>query len=115
MHPLKKCPAVFYQHPDGTEPVRDWLRALPPDDRRVLGGDIATIEYGWPVGIPICKPMGGGLWEVRSSLPTRRIARVLFCIQNGKIVLLHAFIKKSQKTPLADMSIAKKRQKEIAS
>ena len=111
--PLKKIPAAFYQLPSGSEPVRDWLRGLPDDDRRIVGSDIATAEYGWPVGMPLCRSLGNGLWEIRSNLPSRRIARVIFCIAKGRMVLLHGFIKKTQKTPQVDIGLAKKRKKEI--
>lgn len=111
--PLKKVPAAFYQSPNGSEPVRDWLRSLPAPDRRAIGEDIATVEYGWPVGMPLCRSLGGGLWEVRSSLPSGNIARIVFCTGKGKLVLLHGFIKKTQKTPLEDLALAKKRKKEI--
>lgn len=81
---LKKIAAAFYRTAAGTEPVRDWLRALPPEDRREIGQDIATVEYGWPVGMPVCRPLGQRLWEVRSNLPGNRTARVLFCIARAK-------------------------------
>ena len=110
---LKKIPAVFYQSASGAEPVREWLKSLPEKDRRVVGGDIATAEYGWPVGMPLCRALGSGLWEIRSSLPNRREERVIFCIVKGMMVLLHSFIKKTQKTPKEDLDLAKKRKKEI--
>lgn len=110
---LKKIPAVFYQSANGSEPVREWLKALPEKDRRVVGGDIAAAEYGWPVGMPLCRALGSGLWEIRSSLLSRRESRVIFCVVKGMMVLLHAFIKKTQKTPKEDLDLAKKRRKEI--
>ena len=110
---LKRIPAVFYRNDNGKEPVRDWLQELEAEDRRKLGKDIATVEYGWPVGMPLCRSLGGGLWEVRSSLSSSKIARVIFCIAHGRMILLHAFIKKSQKTPAGDLKIAQERQKEI--
>jgi phage-related protein len=111
--PMKKVPAAFYQSPNGTEPVREWLKDLPVEDRRAVGLDIATAEYGWPVGMPLCKSLGAGLWEIRTKLPSHRIARVLFCTAGGRLVLLHGFIKKTQKTPTDDLALAKKRMKEI--
>lgn len=69
-------------------------------------------QWRWPVGMPLCRSLGGGLWEVRSNLPGR-IARVLFCISDGSIVALHGFIKKTQQTPAADLELAKKRMKEV--
>jgi phage-related protein len=109
----KRLAAVFYRSSQGTEPVRDWLKALPESDRRILGFDIAMIELGWPVGMPLCRPLGGGLWEVRSSLANNRIARVMFCIARERMVLLHGFIKKTQKTSLPDLDLARTRQKDV--
>lgn len=111
--PSKKVEAWFYRSSSGAEPVRDWLLSLPAEDRRAIGYDIATVEYGWPIGMPVCRPMGGGLFEVRSSLPGGRIARVLFCTAQGRLVLLHGFVKKTQATPKADLDLAKARKKEI--
>ena len=71
-------------------------------------------SVAWPIGMPLCRSMGNGLWEVRSDLASGRIARVLFCVHDGQMVLLHAFIKKTQKTPAADLELAAKRRKEIA-
>ncbi len=110
---LKKLPARFYRSETGAEPVREWLGGLPKADRRIIGVDIATVEYGWPVGMPACRPIGQGLWEIRSNLPGNRISRVLFCVAEGHMVLLHAFIKKSRRTPKADIDIARRRQKEV--
>jgi phage-related protein len=110
---LKKVPARFYRNENGMEPVRDWLQSLNRDDRQRIGADIATVEYGWPVGMPTCRPMGAGLWEVRSNLDGRRTARVLFCFAAGQMILLHGFIKKTKKTPGADLEIARARQREI--
>lgn len=75
---LKKIVAAFYRTPGGTEPVRDWLKALSPEDRGDIGQDITTVEYGWPVGMPVCRPLGRGLWEVRSNVSDNRIARIIF-------------------------------------
>ena len=86
---------------------------LPVDDRQTLGRDLRLVEMGWPVGLPLCRPLGGGLWEVRSSLPSNRIARVIFCAAEGYMVLLHGFIKKTQKTPKPDLDLARARQKEV--
>lgn len=96
----KKLSAVFYRTTGGTEPVREWLRdALSAEERKVVGKDIARVEYGWPLGMPTCRALHDGLFEVRSSLPGNRIARVLFCPADGRLVLLHGFIKKSRTTP----------------
>jgi|SRR5665213_112958 len=110
----KKLPAVFYRSANGQEPVRSWLKEkLSDDDRQTIGEDIATAEFGWPIGMPVCAPLGGGLWEIRSTLRGKRIARAIFCIVDGELVLLHGFIKKTQKTQRADLDLADKRRKEV--
>lgn len=110
---MKRIPARFYRNVNGTEPVRDWLRGLSRVDRRKIGEDIATVEYGWPLGMPTCRSMGAGLWEVRTDLESNRIARVLFCIVDDQMVLLHGFVKKTRKTPNSDVDLARKRKKEV--
>lgn len=105
----KRFPAKFFAQESGNEPVRSWLLGLSAEERRLIGNDIMTAEFGWPVGMPLCKPMGGGLFEIRTDLPDKKIARVLACAHNGEMVLLHGFIKKTQKTPKADLDLAKKR------
>lgn len=111
---LKRLPAVFFRAASGAEPVRDWLKAMPLDDRRILGRDIATAEFGWPIGMPLCRALGEGLWEIRCDLPGGRTARVLFCAAAGHMVLLHAFVKKTQRAPSQDLALARKRMKELA-
>lgn len=111
--PLKIIQARFYLSLSGSNPVRDWLMTLAPEDRLVIGTDIAKVEYGWPIGMPTCRPLGTGLFEVRSTLKSNRIARVLFATTKGEMILLHGFIKKTQKTPEADLKLARIRQKEI--
>lgn len=111
---LTEIPIVFYRSATGAEPVRDWLRELPGNDRRKIGFDLAMVQMGWPVGMPLCRSLGNGLWEVRCSLPSRRIARVLFCVGNGQIGLVHGFIKKTQKTPVDEIELARKRMEEMA-
>jgi len=108
-----KIPLVFYRTSSGGEPVRDWLKELNPDDRKAVGMDLMRAQWRWPIGMPLCRPMGDGLWEVRTELPSRRIARVLFCVHAGRLVALHGFIKKTQKTPDEELKKARKRQKEI--
>jgi phage-related protein len=111
----RKSPVVFYRTPAGTEVVRNWLRALEERDRNAVGQDLMRVQFRWPVGMPLCRAMGDGLWEVRSDLPSNRIARILFSIQQGKILVLHGFIKKTQKTPDADLALARKRKREFES
>lgn len=108
----KRLPARFYATESGTEPVREWLLVMSKADRSRIGEDIKLVEFGWPVGMPTCRPMGGGLFEVRTSL-NRRIARVLFCIHDGCIVLLHGFIKTTQQTPPGDLELARNRMKTL--
>jgi phage-related protein len=110
---VKRLPAAFYALASGREPVREWLKELDPADRKIVGEDIKDVEFAWPIGMPLCRPLKGGLWEVRSELTQGRIARVLFCVGGGRMVLLHAFIKKTQKTPLAELALAAKRMKEV--
>jgi phage-related protein len=109
----RKIPVVFYQTPAGTEVVLDWLRGLAPADRNIIGQDLMRVQFRWPVGMPLCRPLGGGLWEVRSDLTSNRIARLMFCFTGGKLVALHGFIKKTQKTPEAELKTARKRMNEF--
>jgi phage-related protein len=113
----KILPATFYRTATGAEPVRKWLKALSREDKRIMGTDIATVEFGWPVGMPTCRALTSrrGLWEVRSSLTRNRIARILFFVYQGQMVLLHAFVKKTQQTPEQDLDLAAKRRKEVES
>ncbi len=99
---------VFYQTDSGNQPVRDWLKGLSKADCKIIGADILTVQYAWPVGKPLVDHLGGGIWEVRSRLD-KRIARTLFAMVDQEIVLLHGFIKKSQKTPAEELALAGKR------
>jgi phage-related protein len=105
-------PVYFYRTRAGTEPVRLWLRELPDNDRRTIGIDLHRIQTEWPVGMPLCRSLGGGLWELRSSLPSGRISRLIFFIEDEEIFVVHGFIKKTQKTPPADLALARQRLKE---
>lgn len=105
---LKRVPAIFYRTEAGNEPLRDWLRSLEADDRRRIGADVKLAEYGWPIGMPTCRKMGGGLYEIRSDLTSGRTARVLFYIDaRGRMVLLHGFLKKSCATPGDELALAR--------
>jgi phage-related protein len=103
---------VFFQEDSGKEPVRDWLLDLSKKDKKIIGHDILVIQYTWPLGMPLVKSLGKGLWELRSTL-SNQIARVIFVQKKDKIILLHAFIKKTQKTPSNEIEIALKRLKEV--
>ena len=109
----KKINVVFYKTPAGNEPVREWLISLELEDKKTIGADIKTVEYGWPIGMPISKPLGNNLYEVRSNISSKRIARVIFIIVDKYMVLLNGFIKKTQKTPTNEINLALKRVKEI--
>jgi phage-related protein len=102
----------FYRTGAGREPVREWLRSLDKESKRILGEDIKTVQYGWPLGMPLVRNLGEGLWEVRSHLRDG-IARVIFLAQGDLMVLLHGFIKKSQRTPQKEMDLARRRAAEF--
>ena len=108
----KRLPARFYRCDAGREPVREWLKSLDVEDRKVIGEDIKDVEFSWPIGLPLVRSLGKELWEVRSSLPRGRIARVIFCVAESHVVLLHGFIKKTQKTPQSEITLALKRKRE---
>src|ERR1700744_5367604 len=104
----KRITVVFFATESGTAPVREWLKDLAKADRVAIGEDIADVEFEWPVGLPTCRPLGSGLYEVRTTLKDR-IARVFFSIEGSDMVLLHGFIKKSQSTPKPDLNLARRR------
>src|SRR6478672_7482636 len=108
MPELRPLPVVFFRTEAGSEPVREWLKKLPASERRVIGEDLKTLQFRWPLGMPLVRSLGDGLWELRSNLPTR-IARCLFYVPQGRIVVLHGFIKKTQKTLPEDKALALKR------
>ena len=91
--------------------MREWLKNLNADERKIIGEDIKEVELSWPIGMPLVRSVGRELWEVRSTLPQGRIARVLFCVTGEQMVLLHGFIKKSQKTPNREIDLALQRMK----
>jgi phage-related protein len=110
----KVLPARFFRTAAGDEPVRIWLKELDKGDREIIGSDIRDVELSWPIGMPLCRSLQGykDLWEVRSKLTQRRIARVIFYIEDGEMILLHGFVKKAQKTPQKELDLAIKRKKE---
>jgi len=109
----RKLPVIFYRTEAGVEPVRDWLKELPAADRNIIGQDLMRLQFYWPVGMPLCRPLGHGLWEVRSTLSSNRIARVLCFADAGRIGVVHGFIKKTQKTPADAIALADKRMTEM--
>ena len=109
----RPLPCVFFRTAAGKEPVREWLKRLPEYERKQIGTDILAVQFGWPLGLPLVDFLGGGLWEVRSSLASNRIARVIFYAAHGHMILLHGFIKKTQQTPQSELDLARARQKEV--
>jgi phage-related protein len=99
---------VFYRTEVGNEPVREWLKKLARDDRKAIGEDIKTAQYGWPLGMPLIRKLEDGLWEVRSHISTG-IARVFFTVKDSLMILLHGFVKKSHKTPQNELDTARRR------
>jgi phage-related protein len=108
MNDAPRLQVIFYRTTGGNEPVREWLKALPPDDRKIIGHDLKTAQYGWPLGMPLIRKVEAGLWEVRTRLQDR-IARVIFTVEGETMVLLHGFVKKSEKLPLQDLQLARQR------
>lgn len=110
--PKKILGVYFYRGSNGSEPVKKWLKSLEKSIRSVIGKDICTVQEGWPLGMPLVKHMGFGLWEIRSTIPNG-IARIIFVIKDGNMILLHGFIKKTEKTSLQDIDLAKSRAKNL--
>ena len=113
MNKTPEMPVQFYCTEAGGAPVLDWLRRLDKGDRRAIGLDLMRVQFGWPIGRPLVRSLKDGLWEVRSSLPSQRIARLILCFHDQTLVVLHGFIKKTQKTPADDLTLAKRRMKEV--
>jgi len=109
----QKIPLIFARTEAGSEPVREWLKGLPEAERQAIGKDQLRAQWRWPVGMPLCRPLGNGLWEIRTNLPTKRTARVLLCLYREHLVALHGFIKKTRATPDEDLALARKRKKEL--
>lgn len=107
--PSKIIQAIFFKTKAGSEPVKNWLKGLEKEDKSAIGKDIKEVEFGWPKGMPLVRKMDKDLWEVRTDISNNRISRVLFTVCKDIMVLLHGFIKKSQKTPKADLDLAKDR------
>ena len=109
----RKTLVVFYRTPGGREVVREWLKSLDAPARRAIGQDLMRAQFRWPVGMPLCRHLGDGLWEVRCDVPGGRIARMLFFIQSERMVIVHGFVKKTQQTPAADLALARRRRREF--
>ena len=103
----------FYRTEAGGSPVLDWLHGLDKADRRAIGLDLMRVQFGWPIGRPLVRSLKDGLWEVRSTLPSQRIARLILCFHDQMLVVLHGFIKKTRKTPTDDLALARRRMNEV--
>src|SRR3984957_11590797 len=110
---LPELPVRFYRSESGKEPVREWLRGLEEADRRAIGLDLMRVQFGWPIGMPLVRSLKDGLLEVRSSLHSQRIARLILCFHDGMLIVLHGFIKKTQNTRGADLALARRRMAEV--
>jgi len=110
----RNVPVVFFRLESGREPVREWLKGLNQEARRVIGTDIKTLQIGWPVGMLLGRKLSDNLWELRSRLKTG-IARTVFTMHADRLVLLHGFIKKCRKTPARELAVAKRRLNKLRS
>jgi phage-related protein len=108
-----EVPVRFYRSATGREPVLEWLRGLDREDRRAIGLDLMRVQFGWPIGMPLVRSLKDGLWEVRSPLPGQKTARLILCFHQKTLIVLHGFIKKTQKTPAEELELAKRRMKEV--
>ena len=108
-----EIPVRFYRTAAGKEPVLDWLHGLDKEDRHKIGTDLMRVQFGWPIGMPLVRSLGEGLWEVRSDLSSNRTARLMLCFDEAVLVILHGFIKKTRKTPAADLELARRRMTEV--
>lgn len=112
MKPDRPLPVLFYMTEAGNEPVREWLVSLTKKEKKIIGEDIKTVQFGWPSGMPLVEKLEAGLWEVRTKLKNK-ISRVIFTMTDEYIVLLHGFIKKTRKIPKQDLDTARSRMKEL--
>jgi phage-related protein len=108
-----RCLFVFTGQMRAASLCWKWLRSLDRGDRRTIGLDLMRVQFGWPIGMPLVRSLKNGLWEVRSTLPSQRIARLILCFHEGTLVVLHGFIKKTRKTPPEELALAKRRMKEV--
>jgi len=111
--PVAMLAVYFFRTDAGNEPVLDWLRELPADDRRIIGEDLRTVQIGWPLGMPLCRSLGDGLYEVRSSITGNRITRLVFFQQSERLVIVEGFIKKSRVTPDEVLKLARRRRSDF--
>ncbi|HWF14339.1 MAG TPA: type II toxin-antitoxin system RelE/ParE family toxin [Candidatus Acidoferrales bacterium] len=106
---LREIPVRFYRTTAGVEPVLEWLHRLDKGDRHAIGLDLMRVQFGWPIGMPLMRSLKSGLWEVRSTLPSQKIARLIVCFHQNNLIVLHGFIKKPKRTPREDIDLAMRR------
>jgi len=109
----KKIPLIFFRTLTGSEPVREWLKELPEDERQAIGQDLLRAQWRWPVRMSLSRAMGSGRWEIRTDLPTKRTARELLRLYCEHLVALHGFVTKTRATPDEDLALARTRKKEL--
>ena len=109
----RKVPVVFYRTAGGNEVVLEWLRALDIEDQYAIGQDLQRVQFRWPIGMPLCRSLGKGLWEVRTNLTSKRIARLYFFFDATRLVVVHGIIKKTQRTPKSELDLAYGRKREF--
>ena len=112
LYSMKQIRIHFYKTSLGKEPVRDWLLGLSIDDKKLIGAEMKTVEFGWPIGMPVVRKIERDLWEVRIHI-TDGIARVLFTVIDDQMILLHGFVKKSQKMPANELKTTRERLKDL--
>ncbi len=112
-HHAPEIAVRFYCTAAGGKPALEWLQGLDRKDRHAIGLDLMRVQFGWPIGMPLVRSLKDGLWEVRSVLASQRTARVILCFHDEMLVVLHGFIKKTQKTPVVDLGLARHRMKEV--
>ena len=108
----KRFDVVFFQTGNGKQPAREFIKELRKEDQREIGADIRVVQENFPIGLPLVKKLKPELWEIRSTIKNG-ISRVFFTFRNEKMILLHAIVKKTQKTPVQDIGIAIDRLKEF--
>jgi phage-related protein len=108
----QKLNVIFFRTKAGKEPVREWLIGLTKAEKKVIGEDIKTVQFGWPLGMPLVGSLGQGIWEVRVKLPSNKIARIIFFMDDNTMVLVNGFIKKTQKTPKSELDLSKQRKRQ---
>jgi phage-related protein len=105
---------LFYETASGNKVVLEFIRDLPAEDRKVVGEDLKTLQMRFPMGLPLCRPLGDGLYELRSTLPSKREFRLIFFFDSlfQTVAVMHALIKKSVKLPKSDLDLARRRKDE---